>query len=162
MLTDDHLYLLTPKNSIMLKELEFMLDKHEDIVKSELPHIVLRFNRKLKLNYENPIEKQLIKYQFEGWEKLKSKFPGLKMVPHYDAFSTQKINEWVRKAIATDETYKPGNFFNYFRIEFGDAKKLVEIKEEVDSWKNIVENSYLYVPAPLPFVDAANDPRAVN
>jgi hypothetical protein len=146
----------------MEKQLKFMMDKHPEIIKGEPPYLLVKFGKKMKLDYEISIEKQLIKLKFDGWEKLIGRYPGAKMVPHFDAYKPKQIADWVKKAMEIDEAYRPANLFNYFRIEYADARKLFDIEKEVKTWKEHIDNVYIYIPAPLPTVDASNDPRSGN
>jgi serine protease len=146
----------------MKSQLKFMLDKYPDILKNEAPYIVVRFRPELKFNYEELPEKQLLKYNFSGWEDLRKKFDGARMVPHFTAAKPDRLREMLKKAVETDQTYKPAPLFSYFRIEHKDPFQLLEMEKTVREWKNVVEYSSLYVPAPDPVVSPADDPRVAN
>ncbi|MBK9735343.1 MAG: S8 family serine peptidase [Saprospiraceae bacterium] len=146
----------------MINQLQFMMDKHPDIIKGEPPYIVVKFNKKLKLTYEKPIIEQLKSKNFDGWEKLEKRYPGAEIVAHFTAVSPKELNSWVEKAQKLDETYRPTDFFSYFRIEHKDPFKLLEIEKEIKSWKEFIDTAYLYVPAPSPAVNPGNDPRSTN
>lgn len=146
----------------MRQHLQFMLDKHPDIIKGESPYIVVRFNKEMHLDYEQSIEEQLPNLKIENWQKLKSQFPDIRMIPHFSGIKPSQLNELIKKATTLDQTYRPANFFNYFKIEYKDPFKLFDIEEELKGWKNIIEYVQIYIPAPDPAVNATNDPRAVN
>ncbi|WP_420151904.1 S8 family peptidase [Spirosoma sp.] len=145
----------------MEKELEFMRQNHSDILKNEPPYIAVRFSPEVKLNYTDDAINQLTERQFEPIRRLKAKFPDLRMSRLYQAVSADKLQEMIRQAQATDETYRPGPFFNYFKVEYDDPAKLPAIAKELKRWPEVAQVE-IYVPAPSPFVNAANDPRATN
>lgn len=145
----------------MEKQLKYMQDKHPDILKNEPPHLVLRFNTEWRLNYEEPIEKQLEKLQFKGWDNLKKKYTDASLRPLFTALKPEVIRALVERASKTDSTYKPASFFSYFRLDHPDAYTLLTLIKEVRRWAGI-ENVAMYVPAPDPAVSPADDPRSVN
>ncbi|UFH53082.1 S8 family serine peptidase [Spirosoma sp. KNUC1025] len=145
----------------MEKELEFMRRNYPDILKNEPPYIAVRFSPNVKLTYNDDGIKQLIDRQFAPIKRLLTKYPGIRMKRLYQALSTDRLEELIKKAQATDETYRPGPFFNYYKFEHDDPALLPAIAKDMQQWKE-VEQAVVYVPAPDPFVNAANDPRAVN
>ena len=145
----------------MEKELEFMRRNYPDILKNEPPYVAVRFSPNVKLSYNDDGIKQLLERQFTPIKRLTTKFPGLRMTRLYQALSPEKLSALIKRAQAADETYRPGPFFSYFKIEYDDPSQLSAIAKEMQQWKE-VEQAVVYIPAPDPFVNASNDPRAVN
>lgn len=145
----------------MEKEIDFMRQNHADILEKEPPYIMVRLSPALKLDYTEKAARQLEEKQFAPWLALTREFPGVRLSPLYSAVLNDELTKLIQKARATDETYRPGPLFSYFKIEFDDARQLPKIARQVEHWKE-VENVTVFVPAPDPFVNAANDPRAVD
>ncbi|GAA4451174.1 hypothetical protein GCM10023189_12830 [Nibrella saemangeumensis] len=145
----------------MEKELEFMRQNHPEILEKEPPYIMIRFSPELKLDYNEKAAQQLEARQFRPWVDLQREFPGIKLSPLYAALPQDQLNALIRKARATDPTYKPGPFSSYFKVDYDDAQRLTDIVKRLKRWRE-AEDVTMYVPAPDPFVDATNDPRAVD
>jgi serine protease len=145
----------------MKTQLAFMSENHPDILKAERPYIAVRFSPRLKLAYNDYENKQLTELRYAPLTQLAQKFPGIRMTRLYRALSPEKLQGLIKKAQTTDETYRPGPFFNSFKIEYDDAKRLPAIAKEIQSWKE-VEKVEIFVPAPDPVVDSSDDVRAVD
>ena len=145
----------------MEQELEFMRRNHPDILEKEPPYVAVQFSPNLRLAYSDDGIKQLTDRQFAPIQRLTARFPGLRMTRLYQGLAPDKLSELVKRAQAADETYRPGPFFSYFKIEYDDADQLPAIAKEMQGWRE-VEQATVFVPAPSPMVNAANDVRAVN
>jgi len=145
----------------MEQALKFMQDKHPDILEKEPPYVAVRFSPELKLAYNDDGIQQLSERQFAPMKRLTTKFPGLRMTRLYQALSPDKLSDLVKRAQAIDDTYKPGPFFSYFKIEHDDPAQLFAIAKDMQCWRE-VEQAQVYVPAPDPLVDSTDDVRAVN
>ncbi|QJW89169.1 S8 family serine peptidase [Spirosoma taeanense] len=145
----------------MEKELEYMRRNHPEILAAEPPYVAVRFAPDVKLTYDDDGVKQLTERQFAPLKRLTTRFPGLRMTRLYQALPPDKLGDLVKRAQEVDETYRPGPLFSYFKVEYDDPAQLPAIAKEMQRWKE-VEHATVYVPAPSPFVNAADDVRAVN
>ncbi len=145
----------------MEQALKFMQDKHPDILEKEPPYVAVRFSPEFKLDYNDDGIRQLSERQFAPIKRLTTKFPGLRMTRLYQALSPDKLSDLIKRAQATDDTYKPGPFFSYFKIEHDDPAQLFAIAKDMQRWRE-VEQAQVYIPAPDPLVDSTDDVRAVN
>ncbi|GAB3643195.1 S8 family peptidase [Spirosoma arcticum] len=145
----------------MEQALEFMRRNHPDILKNEPPYVAVRFGPNVKLAYDDEGIGQLARQEFAPMKRLTTKFPGLRMTRLYKALAADKLADLIKRAQAADDTYRPGPLFSYFKIEHDDPDQVLAIAKEVQHWKE-VEQAQVYIPAPDPFVNAANDPRAAN
>lgn len=145
----------------MKKQLEFMRKNHPKILRGDPPYLVVRFRPELGLTYDVPVERQLRSKKVTLWETLRKRHPGLKIQPHFQALPPERLRALIQRAAEADPDYQPGAFFSYFTIRHADPARLLKVAEALKD-RQEVEYSYLYVPAPAPVVNAADDPRAVN
>ncbi len=147
----------------MTEQLKYMLEKYPDIVKGDPPHIVVRFEPELQINYERAIEEQLRARQIKAWDEAKQQFAGARIEPLFTAVKPDRLRELQKKATAMDATYKPAPLFSYFKIEHDDPFTVLKMGDYLrDTWKGVAADISVYVPAPDPVVNAANDPRSGN
>lgn len=125
------------------------------------PHIVVKFNDDVELEYEDSVEKQIEKHQLGPWRKLRKKYPGINMKRLYTALKPEQITKLIDRATELDSKYEPPNFFTYFTVDIPNGVKSKVLVKEFLSWP-MVQTAYYDPPGSDPLVNPADDPRFGN
>lgn len=108
-----------------------------------IPGVIVKFtDTGAPTFYEDDI---LARIEDRKWLEIVKQFPGIKFRRLFSSLSSEKLRVLVAQAQKQDRSYKPVNFFAYFRIDVPrklDPQKLVKI---ISEWPNV---QYVYFDPP--------------
>jgi serine protease len=126
------------------------------------PKIVLKFQERLDIPYEDGVEKQISsKYFKEVWDALTKIVPNATLKRKFKSVKPERLTELVAKARQLDPTYEAPLFTNYFEIHCNANANTDDALKTLNT-SRLFEVAYLEnAPTIPPAVNALDDPRAI-
>lgn len=120
------------------------------------PRVVVKFDDRVDLLYQDGIEKVIQELKLGPWEELSKKFPGITFKRVFTSLAPEEIRELIKRATEMDQDYKPVNLLAYFMVESPDGVDPEELAKALQSWP-IVTTAYYDPPGGDPVVDPTDD-----
>jgi serine protease len=128
---------------------------------SSRPMVVVRFHEQVDIPYEDGIEGRLDELKIGPWRRLEERFGKLALRRMFTALDPGAITDLQSRARRLDPEYQPARLTSFFIVDAPADADLPALVKALSSWPS-VERAYLDIAGPDPFVDASDDPRAVN
>lgn len=108
---------------------------------SPIPRVILKFRDSATLPYADDIGGDIDRQTGGAWTALQRQFPGVRIRRLYRTVSQKELNDLVQRAVASDPTYRPPNFFAYYVVAFPDAFDAQDVASVLARWP-LVEFAY--------------------
>lgn len=136
-------------------------NNHQPVAVHQGPQVVIKFYDNIEFEDPRNVESQINKKALGDWDGLKKSFPTLRLQKMITSLKDDQLNSLVGRAVEMDRTYRPVNLHNYYYIPCPAGVSPEGLLEELRQWRSI-EKAYVDYPAPDPFVNPADDSRAVD